>query len=372
MRRSLLAMLLGGLPLRMSDGLSQPVNAPPANTMQLGVQPGTSPSVVTANRVIVFGANGGIFVYNTSGQLVASITATPVTDPIDGNTTKPILTVYDPSGTDYIQLAVGNPVELNVGTGDTAEAIPGRVNSLVVGGGPTRHITTTLAAPHITGEPAGAGADFQASSFSADLSIPPSANMVASNGTSSAGVTADTVNNVRVSLTSGLFLPPVIANTDVTTITSTFAAFTRITNSWPVPADDARTGTTYRLSAWGTGTQGSTAQTLSFELTAFGVTAAGTGFPATFAGAGLAFGWNVTGTVQVTATGAGTATIQYNYTVTIKAAGASASSVLSGFGSTSAGTTTTAENLFFSVQWGSATGAPTITCEGSVFERAGP
>ena len=372
MRRSLLAMLLGGLPLRMSDGLSEPVNAPPAATMPIGVQPGVSQAVVTANRVIVFGANGGIFVYNSSGQLVASITASPVTDPIDGNVTKPILTVYDPTGTDYIQLAVGNPVELNVATGDAAEAIPGRVNSIVVGAGVTRHITTTLAAPHMAGEPAGAGADFQASSYSADLSQPPVANMVASNGTASAGVTADTVNNVRVALASGLFLPPVIANTDVTTITVTAAAFTRITNSWSVPASDARTGTTYRLSAWGTGTQGSTAQTLSFELTAFGVTAAGTGFPAAFAGVSVAFGWNVTGTVQVVSTGAGTAVVEYNYTVTIKAAGASASSVLSGFGSTTAGTTTAAENLFYSVQWGAVVGAPTITCTGSVFERVGP
>lgn len=41
-----------------------PLNAPPAGQVATGVQPGISNAVITANKVIVFGVNGGVFVYN--------------------------------------------------------------------------------------------------------------------------------------------------------------------------------------------------------------------------------------------------------------------------------------------------------------------
>jgi hypothetical protein len=63
MRRELLRLLASGLVQQRGDGLHRPVNAPPPNTRVLGTQPGTTPAVVTANRVIVYGSNGGVFVY---------------------------------------------------------------------------------------------------------------------------------------------------------------------------------------------------------------------------------------------------------------------------------------------------------------------
>lgn len=51
------------------DGLVPPLNAPPAGQPQPGVQPGVSGQIVVANKVIVFGPGGGIFVYNGTPAL---------------------------------------------------------------------------------------------------------------------------------------------------------------------------------------------------------------------------------------------------------------------------------------------------------------
>lgn len=59
MRRALLQSLLA----MAGDGLRRPVNAPPESVIPVGVQPGAQSPVVTANRIIVSGANGGVFIY---------------------------------------------------------------------------------------------------------------------------------------------------------------------------------------------------------------------------------------------------------------------------------------------------------------------
>jgi len=64
-----------------------PMNAPPGGAQRLGVQPGTFNPVVEANRVLVFGANGGIFVYSgtpAAGNLIESIAAVSAHD-LPGN-----------------------------------------------------------------------------------------------------------------------------------------------------------------------------------------------------------------------------------------------------------------------------------------------
>jgi hypothetical protein len=45
------------------DGLVRPLNAPPAVTAPPGVQPGVNNQIVLARYVIVFGDNGGVFLY---------------------------------------------------------------------------------------------------------------------------------------------------------------------------------------------------------------------------------------------------------------------------------------------------------------------
>jgi hypothetical protein len=177
-------------------------------------------------------------------------------------------------------------------------------------------------------------------------------------------------NSLNLGFLPAGYLPMVIADNASITVTSSTA--TNCTTAISIPANDAQPKTCYRLSAWGTGTQGSTQQTLSFDLAAFGVTGGGTGFASTFVAANAGFTWNITGTAQVTSTGTGTAVVQFNFTILVKQSGASSSSTLSGGSTSSAATTTAAESIAFQAKWGSTTGAPTITCTGSLFERLGP
>ena len=60
-RRVLLKGLAG---MVAGDGLRRPVNAPRGQGTPVGVQPGVSNAIVIANKVIVFGTGGGVFVYS--------------------------------------------------------------------------------------------------------------------------------------------------------------------------------------------------------------------------------------------------------------------------------------------------------------------
>lgn len=46
------------------DGLIRGIGAPPGGNLPIGVQPGVNPAIVIANKVIVFGPGGGVFVYS--------------------------------------------------------------------------------------------------------------------------------------------------------------------------------------------------------------------------------------------------------------------------------------------------------------------
>lgn len=74
--------------VQMSDGLIPPLNAPPAATPGVGVQPGVSGGDVFAQALIVYEAGGisGIFIYSGipgSSDLIGSWTANGGTDPYD-------------------------------------------------------------------------------------------------------------------------------------------------------------------------------------------------------------------------------------------------------------------------------------------------
>jgi hypothetical protein len=98
----------------MSAGLGglnpKPANAPDAPAPSPGVQPGTSPGVVTARRVVIFGAGGGMFVYSGSpgaGDLIASIVALNGQDPY-GNAVFKGITSYDPGNGLFAELDSAN------------------------------------------------------------------------------------------------------------------------------------------------------------------------------------------------------------------------------------------------------------------------
>jgi hypothetical protein len=76
-----------------------------------------------------------------------------------------------------------------------------------------------------------------------------------------------------------------VVQTDTTIYTVTATPYAQLCNAWPLAAYDAKAGTAYRLTVSGAGTQGTTSETLSFRLSAFGVpfgafAIGGTEFPA--------------------------------------------------------------------------------------------
>ena len=167
-------------------------------------------------------------------------------------------------------------------------------------------------------------------------------------------------------------------STNAASNTVTQATFTQLTASWGVPANDPNPGTLYRLTCFGNGTWGSTQQ----QLTMRGNYTAGPGLGAvrvasTFIPASGHFDWSFTQHLLFSASGAGgawiaSATLAINDSDNPNTPGVAASNAMAlcGAGSGSL-STTSAFNVFAEAEWASTTGAPTITCTGSLFERVG-
>ena len=164
---------------------------------------------------------------------------------------------------------------------------------------------------------------------------------------------------------------------DVTLRTVTAAALTQLSGSFSIAASSAAVGSTYRLTAWGYGTWGSTAQGITFQADLNGVAL---GF-APFLGSGNlstseAFVWRAVIVYQcVTTGGSGTWTGFIDGIVTqtansINSLTASQNAVpFSGSSTaTQVQSTTVAIPCLLAVKWASTTGAPTISCLGSMFE----
>jgi len=166
---------------------------------------------------------------------------------------------------------------------------------------------------------------------------------------------------------------PVI-QTDTTIYTVT-AGYTALCNSWPLAANDAKAGSAYRLTVAGAGTQGSPAQTLSFQFSAFGVAFANFTIGAAEILASAAFQFSMTCLVVCTSTTSAKATITGTLSVdtaneltvggTVNAAG--------GFGQWNGASAINAANattMDLQAKWGG-TGC-SIASGLSVFERLGP
>lgn len=122
------------------------MNAPPGGLVVPGVQPGLSQGILIGRYVIVFGDTGGVFIYNgppANGDLVASMAPPGTATDLFGNTVLPIITMYGyGSGAGkYINLTIstssgtsGDPI-LDIGSGTSDEALPGRLISVVANAG---------------------------------------------------------------------------------------------------------------------------------------------------------------------------------------------------------------------------------------------
>lgn len=158
--------------------------------------------------------------------------------------------------------------------------------------------------------------------------------------------------------------------------TVTQATATAITANWSFPGGDANAGTMYRITAFGYGTWGSTAQNLSVETGLNGSAARTETVASSLFPINTAFEWNAVYTLFVTSTGVG-GSCWLICTFTISAVGGSHGAqqltfvVGSHSGLPETLNTTVANTMQLMMSWASTTGAPTVTCVGSTFERVG-
>lgn len=168
-------------------------------------------------------------------------------------------------------------------------------------------------------------------------------------------------------------------DSDSNNSTVTGTGLAPIATSYTIPANDAAVGTLYRLTMWGAGTWGSTQQKLTFAMALAGTALTPQpSIAATALAASAAFSWRAVIELQCVSTGAtGTWSASLHGTVTETAnalvPGTAADNTIPFEGNTGLSDvtqdTTAAISLVLQAQWGSTTGAPTITGVSTYRER---
>jgi hypothetical protein len=238
---------------------------------------------------------------------------------------------------------------------------------------------------HVNGTFAAGASDIQLDAACTDTLIlhprPAAAriDLGGSAGADIAGVTsAATITNSRASLGAKYLGGPTVAypagvQADDTSATVTGTAFASLTRGWPVAAQEEAAGTVYQLTASGRGVWGSVPAQLNFRWLLLGAAGAVSVAAAAF-GAGQAFSWALTALVRVTATGAA-GTCDTVVQGCLSASGGpftAASSVPVVVTSTSTALDSTVAHTFaLQARWLAGGTGCTITCDGSVLERAG-
>jgi hypothetical protein len=187
---------------------------------------------------------------------------------------------------------------------------------------------------------------------------------------------------------SGYFV--VAQRTDVVTTTVTAATLTRLTKEWTIAANDAASGTTYRLKASGYGTWGSTQQSLTANPMIDGANIGAGGGVGSIAAAALPisqkFYWNAEyNFIIVTAGASGAARANLEFIAVARASGISPGTAATNSITTMENVpsdpasvsdftidTTVSHTIAVYVAWASTTGAPTLTCKWTSLERVGP
>lgn len=164
------------------------------------------------------------------------------------------------------------------------------------------------------------------------------------------------------------------AETDTSTVTFNTASEIPITNAWNIEANDVGGETVYDLWAWGNGTWGSTVQNMKYDIALNGVvfTANPTLLDASTFTASEAFNFEIHARIMFTLNGAG-GSFKWFFKIV---ASSNSHTQQNGYTAIRRGTgvacnTTVLNQLSLVAGWGSVTGSPTATCEGSVFQRLG-
>lgn len=344
------------------------------------------------NNVVIRGGeviNGTTLIYNgpaALGNLIASSAAAAGVDTF-GNVYYAGDCTYEPSGgATATQVTQSDGGLISLGTGAAMGGAGGAQPSTIANGGGAQ---LDIASGAASGADVQSGFTFKSKSVdgTAPLNLasgyiglnPLVANPPATWPSLYADITTFTPS---AGLQSGYKGALSIAQADATPHTVvTATAPAQLSKVWPVPANDAQALTVYRLTASGTATWGTTQQTLAFSLSALGVANfASLPIGATEFTVGLSLQWRLVADVVVVTPGS-PATIKGGISLEIGVAGAneltqvntnqSAGGFASHNGANATAVTTTNQNVTLQAVWGSTTGAPTITCDYSYFERLG-
>lgn len=158
---------------------------------------------------------------------------------------------------------------------------------------------------------------------------------------------------------------------DTTTFTITQNSIQQGSKIYTIPANDPVPGTVYRLYVWGQGTQGGTAQGLNVGFNVLGTTNFFFITSTSTIPTGQQFWWAVENQMMFTTVGAAcSAQLTMRFTWSQKVATASGNNNSVAFsGSFTAVNSTIAITAQQALWWASTTGAPTVTSNGSIFER---
>lgn len=157
---------------------------------------------------------------------------------------------------------------------------------------------------------------------------------------------------------------------DANSHTVTAQSLTDLSSVYVIAANDGSANTAYRITCYGTGTWGSTAQNLTFQATLGSSTSLGSGaIPSTSLTISNTFRWYVTVNLVVATTGvSGTAVGGFDAQIYNTNGAGQAGRAIACAGSVTMNTTI-ANNFKLQANWASTTGASTLTCQATIFER---
>lgn len=159
---------------------------------------------------------------------------------------------------------------------------------------------------------------------------------------------------------------------DTISRTVTQATSTQLSTVYPIAANDPAVGTSYRLTCAGLGVWGSTAQQLNLNMVVGGSTMQALGVASGAFSVSQAFHWRIVLEMIFTSIGsAGTCNNSMALHISPSTASATNCYAVARF-STANPVNTAVSNAFqLSASWAATTGAPTITCAMTTFEKLG-
>lgn len=358
------------------------------------MQPGQQSVVLEALKVIIVGTNGGLFAYSPSkaaGNLIASIAPVGGTDDVTNvylagfvtyKTSVPIVAAQLLAGgiTFYSAPSEAGPWT-PLGSFTDQQWFEPTTASIQIGGAPPAQLIATLAGiqfPRHLIPTVSIGAD---PATSADLEIHSLTAIAqsAAPGTPPSGFTYLYANNIdkflHVKDQSGQDDTIPGTHGDTTQFTVTQAVATQLGNAWSIAANNARVGTIYRIVNRGTATWGSTQQQLSLQQRINSTNVNNMNIAAAAFAVSTPVDWVHTMEYEITQTGAaGLCRVYQKLEMNVNNAAVNTGNSVVGIRrSVSIAIDTTAVNtLPLFALWAAITGAPTITSDGTTFERLGP